>query len=62
MALVRLIFGTQFSQRQEQITLEIRFRKNLAKLKGSAVRIKSKKPKGKKTMKEKKNGGCQAGI
>ena len=34
--------------------LEIRFRKNLAKLTGSAVRIKSKKPKGKKTMKEKK--------
>ena len=32
--------------------LEIRFRKNLAKLTGSAVRIYSKKPKGKKTMKE----------
>ena len=37
------------------LRLEIRFRKNLAKLKGSAVRIKSKKLKGKKTMKEKKN-------
>ena len=34
--------------------LEIRSRKNLAKLTGSAVRIKSKKPKGKKTMKENK--------
>ena len=34
--------------------LEIRFRKNLAKLTGSAVRINSKKPKGKKKMKEKK--------
>ena len=34
--------------------LEIRFRKNLAKLTGSAVRINSNKPKGKKTMKEKK--------
>ena len=33
--------------------LEIRFRKNLAKLTGSAVRVKSKKPKGKKTMKGK---------
>ena len=30
------------------VVLEIRFRKNLAKLKGSAVRIKSKKLKGKK--------------
>ena len=38
-----------------QVKLEIRFSKNFAKLKGSAVRIKSKKPKGKKTMKEKKN-------
>ena len=34
--------------------LEIRFRENLAKLTGSAVRINSKKPKGKNTMKEKK--------
>ena len=41
---------------------KIRFRKNLAKLKGSAVRIKSKKPKGKKTMKEKKTGSCHGGI
>ena len=39
---------------ENQIQLKIRFRKNLAKLKGSAVRIKSKKPNGKKTMKEKK--------
>ena len=37
--------------------LEIRFRKNLAKLTGSAVRINSKKLKGKKTMKGKKNLG-----
>ena len=36
------------------ITLEIRFRKNLAKLTGPAVSLDSKKPKGKKTMKEKK--------
>ena len=36
--------------------LEISFRKNLAKLTGPAVRLDSKKPKGKKkTMKEKKN-------
>ena len=34
--------------------LEIRFRKNLAKLTGSSVRINSKKPKRKRTMKEKK--------
>ena len=47
---------------ENQIQLEIRFRKNHAKIKGSAVRIKSKKPNGKKTMKEKKNGGCHAGI
>ena len=44
------------------IILEIRFRKNLAKLKGSAVRIKSKKPKGKKTMTEKKTGSSHGGI
>ena len=42
--------------------LEIHFRKNLAKLTGSAVRIDSKKPKGKKTMKEKKNGSSHAGM
>ena len=36
------------------LKLEIRFRKNLSKLTRSAVRINSKKPKGKKTMKEKK--------
>ena len=35
--------------------LQIRFRKNLAKLTGSAVRINSKKPKGKK-MKKKNTG------
>ena len=35
------------------LKLEIRFRKDLAKLTRSAVRINSKKPKGKKTMKEK---------
>ena len=34
--------------------LEKRFRKNLAKLTGSAVRINSKKAKGKNSMKEKK--------
>ena len=34
--------------------LEIRFRKNLAKLLGSAVRINSKKPNGTKTIKERK--------
>ena len=45
---------------ENQIKLEIRFRKNLAKLKGSAVRIKSKKPNGKKTMKEKKKKGIVA--
>ena len=43
--------------------LEIRFRKNLAKLTGSAVRINNKKPKGKNTMKEKKEtGSSHAGI
>ena len=42
--------------------LEIRFRKTLAKLKGSAVRIKSKKPKGKKTMKEKKPESATRGF
>ena len=42
--------------------LEIRFRKNLAKLTVSAVRINSKKPKRKKTMKEKKTGCYHAGI
>ena len=43
--------------------LEIRFRKNLAKLTGSAVRIDSKKPKGKKTMKGiKKPGNSHNGI
>ena len=48
---------------QNNIKLEIRFCKNLAKLTGSVVRIKSKKPKGKKTMKEKKKtGGSHAGI
>ena len=36
------------------VVLEIRFRKNLAKLKGSAVRIKSKKLKGKKNDERKK--------
>ena len=36
------------------VVLEIRFRKNLAKLKGSAVRIKSKKLKGKKHDERKK--------
>ena len=44
------------------VQLEIRFRKNLAKLKGSAVRLKSKKPKGKETMKEKKTGTYHGGI
>ena len=44
---------------KQQNKLEICFRKNLAKLTGSAVRINSKKPKGKKTMKEKKNGSRQ---
>ena len=44
------------------ILLEIRFHKNLAKLTGSAVRINSKKPKGKKKMKEKKTGNGHAGI
>ena len=39
---------------QNNIKQEIRFCKNLTKLTGSAVRINSKKPKGKKTMKEKK--------
>ena len=42
--------------------LEIRFRKNLAKLTGSAVRINSKKPKGKKNDERKQNGGSHAGI
>ena len=42
--------------------LEIRFRKNLAKLTGSAVRINSKKPKGKKNYERKQNGGIHAGI
>ena len=37
-----------------QLYQETRFRKDLAKLTRSAVRINSKKPKGKKTMKEKK--------
>ena len=46
-----------------KLILELRFRKNLAKLKGSAVRIKSKKLKGKKKRwKKKKNGSCHAGI
>ena len=47
---------------QLAVKLEIRFRKNLAKLTGSAVRINSKKPKGKKTMKEKKNVSSHAGV
>ena len=47
---------------ENQIQLEIRFRKNLAKLKGSAVRIKSKKPNGKKTMKEKKTEVATRGF
>ena len=42
--------------------LEIRFRKNLAKLTGSAVRINSKKPKAKKNDERKENGGSDAGI
>ena len=37
--------------------LEIRYQKNLAKLKGSAVRINGNKPKGKNTMKEKNSSG-----
>ena len=37
------------------------FCKNLAKLTGSAVRINSKKPKGKKKMKEKKKTGGSHG-
>ena len=36
------------------LKLEIRFRKNFAKLTGSAVRINSKKPKGKKNDERKK--------
>ena len=36
------------------VVLEIRFRKNLAKLKGPAVRIKGKKLKGKKNDERKK--------
>ena len=48
------------------LKLEMRFRKSLVKLTGSAMRIKSKKPKGKKTMKEKKkkevaSPGCESG-
>ena len=39
----------------------MRFRKILAKLTGSAVRINSKKPKRKKTMKKKKNGSNHTG-
>ena len=61
------IFQCEYCQcftfkRCDKFKLEIRFRKNLAKLTGSAVRINSKKPKGKKTMKEKKTGRCHAGI
>ena len=44
---------------QKPNKLEICFRKNLAKLTGSAVRINSKKPKGNKTMKQ-KNGSSHA--
>ena len=40
----------------------MRFRKILAKLTGSAVRINSKKPKSKKTMKEKKMEVTTPGI
>ena len=43
--------------------LEISFRKNLAKLTGPAVRLDSKKPKGKKKRwKKKKTGTRDAGI
>ena len=48
--------------REGTIKLEICFRKIFTKLTGLAVRIYSKKPKGKNTMKEKKNGGSHAGI
>ena len=42
--------------------LEISFRTNLAKLTGSAVRINSKKPKGKKNDERKKSGGSHGGM
>ena len=44
------------------VVLEIRFRKNLAKLKGSAVRIKSKKLKGKKHDERKKREDASRGF
>ena len=44
------------------LLLEIRFRKNLAKLTGPAVRLDSKKPKGEKKDDRKKTGNCHAGI
>ena len=52
-----------FIQRLNFKIVEIHFCKTLAKLTGSAVRINSKKPKGKKKMmKEKKTRSSHAGI
>ena len=56
MELQVIVFSSRYIYwlREGTIKLEICFRKNFAKLTGLAVRINSKKPKGKNTMKEKK--------
>ena len=51
-----------FIQRLNFKKMEIHFCKTLAKLTGSAVRINSKKPKGKKNDERKQNRGSHAGI
>ena len=60
------MFPTPNNNDNKIIIIEIHYRKNLAKLKGSAVTINGNKPKGKNTMKEKKQkkttGSSPTGI